>query len=285
MTLIWKGEQAAAGQSILIYCEQGLGDTIQFCRYIPMVAAKGFAVFFVIQKPLIGLLSSLHGVHKLLSTGDFMPTTDYRCSLLSLMHVFKSNINNVPCDIPYLIPDSGKEKTWLDKIGMQGFKVGVSWQGNPNAAVDIGRSFPLRLFKPVSKLPEVRLISLQKYVGVDQIPEFMQHHSLEVLEDFDAEQDRAFVDAAGVMANLDLVITSDTAIAHLAGALGVPVWIVLQLTPDWRWTLDLPYSPWYPTMKLFRQKQDGDWEGVFEEVRIELELQLSNAIKYYSICN
>ena len=155
-----------------------------------------------------------------------------------------------------------------------GFRIGICWQGNRQAKVDAGRSFPLRLFEPIAAIPDVRLISLQKNDGVEQLSDLPDSMTVETLgEDFDAGN-AAFVDTAAVMMSLDLVVTSDTAIAHLAGALGRPVWLALQQIPEWRWQLDRSDSPWYPTMRLFRQKQRGDWIGVFEEISSELQLLL-----------
>ncbi len=148
---------------------------------------------------------------------------------------------------------------WAARIGARGFKIGISWQGNPNPEADIGRSLPLAAFAPLAALPNVRLISLQKGAGAEQLAKLPQGMIVETLgDDFDAGPD-AFVDAAAAMAHCDLIVTCDTSIAHLAGALGLPVWVALKKVAEWRWLRDRADSPWYPTMRLFRQRERGDW--------------------------
>ena len=170
---------------------------------------------------------------------------------------------NVPADIPYLRSESERIQYWKQRIGIEGFKVGIAWQGNIHSPADAGRSFPLTAFAGLAAIPGVRLISLQKNNGSEQLRSLPAGMKVEALgEDFDAGPD-AFVDTAAVMECLDLVVTLDSAIAHLAGALGRPAWLALQFVPDWRWQLDRSDSPWYPTMRLFRQKARGDWQSVF----------------------
>jgi hypothetical protein len=159
---------------------------------------------------------------------------------------------------------------WRQRIGTNGFKIGIAWQGNPYATVDEGRSMPLEQFVPLSRVEGIRLISLQKHHGLDQLARLPPDVRIETLgDDFDNGPD-AFVDTAAVMANLDLIITSDTSIAHLAGALGRPTWVALKYVPDWRWLLDRSDSPWYPTLRLFRQPEGQNWKAVFTEIEREL---------------
>jgi hypothetical protein len=159
---------------------------------------------------------------------------------------------------------------WRARLGAHGFKVGVAWQGNPAGSVDQGRSIPLRELAPLAQVRGVRLISLQKNHGIEQIDRRPDGMTLETPgHDFDGGAD-AFIDTAAMMMNLDLVVSSDTSIAHLAGALGRPVWVMLKKVPDWRWLLDREDSPWYPTMRLFRQTESGDWTGVAARVADEL---------------
>ena len=173
--------------------------------------------------------------------------------------------------MPYLQADPERVERWRQRIGGEGFKVGIAWQGRPGK-LDAGRSFALAAFEAISGLANVRLISLQKNQGSDQLERLPEGMTVETLgEDFDAGPD-AFLDSAAVMANLDLVISSDTAIAHLAGALGRPVWVALKHVPDWRWLLDRPDSPWYPTMTLFRQPARGDWKNVFQSMADRLSV-------------
>jgi Family of unknown function (DUF6165) len=177
--------------------------------------------------------------------------------------------------VPYLRAEPERASAWRERLQRDGFKIGIAWQGRPGVAIDKGRSLPLRCFAPLARLPGVRLISLQKNHGLDQLEGLPEGMKVETLgADFDAGSD-AFLDTAAVMENLDLVITSDTSVAHLAGALARPVWIVLRHMPDWRWLLDREDSPWYPTARLFRQQRAGDWDEVFGRVAAELERVLS----------
>jgi hypothetical protein len=183
---------------------------------------------------------------------------------------FKTNLNNIPADIPYLRAETERIKIWRDRIGIDGFRVGIGWQGNKLAPADIGRSFSVRHFESLSKIPNVRLISLQKNTGIEQLADLPAGMKVESFaEQLDAGPD-AFIDTAAVMENLDLIITSDTAMAHLAGALGRPTWVALKYAPEWRWLLDRRDSPWYPTMRLFRQASYDSWPSVFSEMESEL---------------
>ena len=164
---------------------------------------------------------------------------------------------------PYLAADPDRVTVWRERIGAHGRRIGIAWQGNPASAAERGRSIPLREFLPLAQVPGVRLISLQKHHGLEQLAGVPDGLRIETLgDDFDAGPD-AFIDTAAVMQCLDMVITSDTSVAHLAGALGRPVWVGLQHVPDWRWMLEGEDSLWYPTMRLFRQTRRGDWGGVF----------------------
>jgi hypothetical protein len=173
--------------------------------------------------------------------------------------------------VPYLRSEAELEVRWKARIGTHGFKIGIAWQGNPRGKIDEGRSIPLEKFIQLGRVPGVRLISLQKHDGLDQLAGLPRENEIETLgDDFDNGSD-AFIDTAAVMTSLDLIITSDTSIAHLAGALGRPTWVALKQVPDWRWLLDRDDSPWYPTVRLFRQSQRDDWGSVF--VKIEQELR------------
>jgi hypothetical protein len=183
---------------------------------------------------------------------------------------FGTTLGNYSPQVPYLHAEPQKVARWKGRIGREGFKIGICWQGNKQVEIDIGRSFRVHQFEHIAKLPNVRLISLQKHAGVEQLRDLPRGMKVETLsEDFDAGPD-AFVDTAAVMECLDLVITSDTAIAHLAGALARPTWVVLKYVPDWRWLLDRSDSPWYPTLRLFRQPAPGDWSGAFAAIQAEL---------------
>jgi hypothetical protein len=210
-----------------------------------------------------------------IARGTPPPSYDFHMPLMSLPAALRMSEAAIPADVPYLRAEPERAAAWRERLGQNGFKIGVAWQGRPGVAIDRGRSIPLRCFRPLARLPGLRLISLQKNHGVDQIENLPEGFAVETLgADFDAGSD-AFLDTAAVMEDLDLVITSDTAIAHLAGALGRPVWLVLRHMPDWRWQLMREDSPWYPTARLFRQRRAGEWDEVFERVARELERVLA----------
>jgi hypothetical protein len=188
---------------------------------------------------------------------------------MSLPLAFKTKLETIPNDVPYLFAEDERVSKWKEKIGTHGFKIGINWQGS-KSKIDLGRSFDLNLFNNISLQQNIRLLSLHKGEGEDQLRLIPENMKVEFLgNDFDAGE-QAFLDTAAVMKCCDLIITSDTAIAHLAGALTVPTWIALKHIPDWRWMLDRSDSPWYPTTRLFRQKKIGDWDGVFEYIRLAL---------------
>ena len=262
---LWLGNELLKGKSILIHSEQGLGDTIQFCRYVPRLFEAGANVLFAPQKPLRGLMKKLGTNVSIVDENDPTLQFDFHAPLLSLPLAFKTNLTNIPSSIPYLYPDENRMNLWKKKISVGGFKIGICWHGGPSK-IDTGRSLPVDNFYRLSKLKNVQLISLQKGEGVSQLRDLRLDMKIETLdESFDSGPD-AFMDTAAVMKLCDLVITSDTAAAHLAGALGVPVWVALKFVPDWRWMVDRDDSPWYPTMQLFRQRSDGDWKGLFSEI-------------------
>jgi len=188
---------------------------------------------------------------------------------MSLPRLFQTTVETVPATVPYLFPDAGLVEKWRQRLApVHGFKIGISWQGNPNHEWDRHRSIPLKEFAAIARLPGVRLISLQKGAGTEQL----KSAGFEVL-DFGDELDTtsgAFMDSAAIIRNLDLVITVDSAIGHLAGALGAPVWLGLAAIVDWRWMLQRDDSPWYPTVRLFRQTKLGDWRSVFARMTAEV---------------
>jgi hypothetical protein len=203
---------------------------------------------------------------------------DYCISLLSIPHALATRGDTIPAPVPYLRADADRIREWKGRIGEYGFKVGICWQGAAGGEVDIGRSFPAKHFEALTDAPGLRLISLQKNAGVEQLRDLPSGMKVETFDALDSGPD-AFVDTAAIMEHLDLIITSDTAVAHLAGALGRPTWVALSHVPDWRWLLDRDDSPWYPTMRLFRQPHGGDWAGVFSAMRTRLlELIPANGI-------
>jgi len=263
---LWLGQSNLLGKKILIHHEQGLGDTIQFCRYVPMLASLGASVLFAPQKRLKRLMLSLGQNFKIVDVDDISLDFDYQCPLLSLPLAFKTNLATIPNKNTYLSSDPYLKERWEKKLGKSGFKIGICWQGS-FTKIGAGRSFALRQFELLSAIPGVRLISLHKGDGESQLKDLPRGMVVETLGgDFDAGPD-GFVDTAAVIMCCDLVITSDTSIAHLSGALGVKTWVALKYLSDWRWTLNGDDSPWYPTMQLFRQHSIGDWDGVFSEIR------------------
>jgi hypothetical protein len=184
---------------------------------------------------------------------------DFQSALMSLP--LRIGMPTPRAEPSYLSAESGLVAQWREKIGTQGFKIGLCWQGNPKGRIDEGRSIPLDKYCPLASVPGVRLISLQRTHGLEQLEHLPAGMTVETLGDFDTGND-AFVDTAAIMKGLDLVITSDTAIPHLAGALGVPAWVALKHVPDWRWMLERIDSPWYRSVKLFRQAKPGDWDSV-----------------------
>jgi tetratricopeptide (TPR) repeat protein len=265
----WDGS-VFRGKRLLVHDEQGLGDTLQFMRYLPMVKTLGGTIIFEVRKQLMELFKNLPGIDELIersSDGNPPVAFDMFVPLMSLPTIFETNQSTIPARIPYLWADDGLTDRWAEKLNqISELKVGICWQGNPLHQADKRRSVPLKFFAPLAKIDKVRLISLQKKHGLEQMAALPADVS--VIE-FGSELDElngVFMDTAAVMKNLDLVIASDTAIAHLAGALGVPVWLVLPDVPEWRWMMERNDSPWYPTMRLYRQPEPGDWKSVFQQV-------------------
>jgi tetratricopeptide (TPR) repeat protein len=273
----WNGIDSLAGKRILICSEQGLGDTIQFCRYVPLLMETGLRVLFAPQSPLRKLMETLLPSVEIVDLNDPTLEFDFHLSLLSLPLALKNYLPSVsfkiPCSIPYLTADPSRVESWRNHIGDSGFKIGVCWFGSTGENAR-GRSFPAKQIESISQMDGVRLLCLAKGKALSEWKEETDESAKLAIETFGDEFDEgpdAFLDTATVMLACDLVITCDTAVAHLAGALGVPVWVALKFVPDWRWMLNRSDSPWYPTMKLFRQTTNGDWNSVFAEMRTELE--------------
>jgi tetratricopeptide (TPR) repeat protein len=264
---IWKGDAPIAGKTLFIYRELFLGDMIQFCRYARLAEEHGARVVLAAQPSLHRLLATLSPTIEIISDDKDPAHFDYHCPLMSLPLAFKTRLETIYAPAPYLSVEPERVEKWKRKIGDDGIKVGICWQGSTTAyAVKLQRSFPLEMFRQLAQMPGVRLISLQKSDGTDQLSHLPGGMKVETLgEEFDAGPD-AFLDSAAAMRALDLVITTDTALAHLAGALACPVWTVLKHVPDWRWLLERSDSPWYPSMRLFRQRERGDWQSAFDEI-------------------
>jgi Flp pilus assembly protein TadD len=256
----WNG-QDLSGRRILLNGEQGFGDVIQFVRYAPLVAARGGKVTVFCLPELARLMRTTPGVEQVVPWDQPVPKFDVHCPMLTLPLIFQTDLTNIPATIPYLSADPAQKAAWQARLKSHtGSKVGLIWAGRPTHVADMHRTIPLDNFLPLFKAPGVRFFSLQKG------PAARQAARLELpLIDWTSEL-HDFAVTAALIANLDLVISADTAVAHLAGALGKPVWLLLPFTPDWRWMLDRADSPWYPTMRLFRQRDRGDWPSVFAEV-------------------
>lgn len=265
----WLGHESLKGKSILVHAEQGLGDTIQFCRYIKFLTDAGAVVLFAPQKQLAALMKYIQADCQIVDVNDKALCFDYHTPLLSLPLSHRTETATIPNAVPYLRADAARINYWKRRMGSHGFKIGVCWQGNVGQ-LDRGRSFPLACMFGISRIPGVRLFSLLKGDGhplIQDPPDGMY------VETFGEELDRghdAFLDTAAVMKVCDLVITSDTAIAHLGGALGVTTWLALKSVPDWRWMLGRSDSPWYPSLRLFRQKSRGNWAHLFDEMESEI---------------
>jgi tetratricopeptide (TPR) repeat protein len=269
----WPGPERVPGSSVLLHWEQGYGDTIQFCRYAKLAHERGARVLLNVQPALNRLIRSLSPEIKIVADAD-VGEAAYECPLMSLPAAFGAQLGAIPGVVPYLAAEADRIDHWGTRIGRAGYRIGICWQGAPGR-VDIGRSFQLQLFRRIASLPDVRLISLQKGQAASQLADLPPEMAVETLgSDYDAGPD-AFLDTAAVMEHLDLVITSDTAIAHLAGALARPAWVALHHVPEWRWLLGRVDSPWYPTLRLFRQREAGDWETVFEDIYLALESRLT----------
>lgn len=262
---LWSGEENISGTTLLVHHEQGMGDVIQFCRYIRNLSQLGATVLFEPIKSLNKLTSTLDASFQIVDACEPALKFDYHIPLLSLPLALEQKLMVIPNAVPYLSAEEDRVARWSQRIGLHGYKVGICWQGGVTK-IDAGRSFPLSHFEGLSKIPGVRLISLHKGDGEAQLGALPEGMIVETCgADFDVGPD-AFLDTAAVMKCCDLVISSDTAVAHLAGALGVRTWVALKYVPDWRWFVERDDSPWYPSMRLFRQRSNGDWADVFDRI-------------------
>ncbi|HEX4054423.1 MAG TPA: tetratricopeptide repeat protein [Tepidisphaeraceae bacterium] len=261
------------GRTILLYTEQGFGDALQFVRYLPLVARRGGKIIVGCQAELQRLFQTAAAECQIVVPGEFLPPFDFHCSLLSLLRVFGTTLANIPNIVPYLRADAEDIRRWQQRLANESplVNVGLAWAGSPRHKNDRNRSTTLARLAPLGEVPGVRFVSLQKgepaIIMSTAAAESERKISSAGLQLVDWTQElKDFGDTAGLIANLDLVIAVDTAVAHLAGAMGKPVWTLLPFAPDWRWMLEREDSPWYPTMRLFRQKTLGDWKEVIDRV-------------------
>ncbi|MBX9774933.1 MAG: tetratricopeptide repeat protein [Xanthobacteraceae bacterium] len=262
----WNGEPTR--EPILLETEQGIGDSIQFAGLAARLIREGQRVQLLTLPALAPLLRTLAGVETVIDNAQDAEqlAPQHWLPLMSLPHVLKLRADQLAFDVPYLSTSPEKIAAWKTRLGEDGFRVGIAWQGNNQNWIDAGRSIPLRAFEVLATLPGVRLISLQKQPGPDQIEQVPFGDRIERLIDESDKGPEAPLETAALLANLDLVVTSDSMIAHLAGALGRPTFVALRRVPEWRWQLDRQDSPFYPTMRLFRQRREGDWAPVFAEI-------------------
>jgi tetratricopeptide (TPR) repeat protein len=252
----WNGEDLR-GRSILLHCEQGFGDVIQFVRYVPMVAARGGRVILAVPPEIFPLVKDYPGAERVIAADELVPL-DVQCPLLSLPLVFDTRLESIPAKVPYLWPEATRAEQWKQNVGsLSGLKIGLVWGGRPTHANDHNRSIKLLDFAPLADVPGAIFYSLQK--GGPAAQAANPPANMRLINPADSLHD--FADTAALIANLDLVISIDSAVAHLAGAMGKPVWVLVPVSPDWRWMLHREDSPWYPTMRLFRQTRHGDWQS------------------------
>ncbi len=255
----WRGEDLQ-GKTLLLWAEQGLGDTIMFCRYVPILAGLGASVLLQAPKPLHPLLSGLHGLAGLFAEGDPLPPFDLQAPLLAVPGRMGTILQTIPGQTPYLHATTERIAAWQDKLKhLKGVKVGLSWRGNPAHANDANRSLPTELLAPLFEVGAISWIGIQPDPGPCPPPIF--NAGPELVD---------WGDTAGLMANLDLMIAVDSSSAHLAGAMGIPCWLMLPYLPDWRWLLERQDSPWYPSFSLFRQQSPQDWPGVIQRLQAAL---------------
>ena len=264
---LWLGEYPLERKTILVCSEQGLGDTIQFARYVPMLARAGATVVLEVHAELKSLLSRLKGVSRVVARGEELPAFDVHCPLGSLPLACKTTLASVPADIPYLAADESRVAKWRSRLeALKKPRVGLVWAGNVKHANDRNRSIALSSLKPLWENNAAGFVSLQRELRGSDADELKNAPGILHLGDQLADLD----DTAAIVALCDLVISVDTSVAHLAAAMGRPTWILLPFSPDWRWTLEGEQTPWYPAARLFRQPQLGDWASVVARARAEL---------------
>jgi tetratricopeptide (TPR) repeat protein len=259
----WTGDASIAGKTVLLHPEQGLGDTIQFCRYAPLIADLGARVILGAPTPLRDLLRSVDPRVEVAGRDSPDPVFDLHCPLMSLPLAFGTELATIPAPVPYLSAPDGHKRLWRARLGpRRGSRVGIAWSGNDKP---LGRSIPMDMFGPVvAMLPEA--YCLQPDLRPSDVPALAMHPNIRFL----GQDLRDFSDTAAVVEAMDLVISIDTSVLHLAGALGRPAWAMLAFAADWRWLRERADSPWYPTMRLFRQARSGDWGAVIEQVAAAL---------------
>jgi tetratricopeptide (TPR) repeat protein len=268
----WRGEHPLAAKSILLHAEQGLGDTIQFVRYAPLLAAQGASVHLQVQPALKALLSNSAGVTSVVQTGEPLPPFDFHCPFLSLPLALRTGLDSIPNQVPYVQAPPDRVRLWESRLPpLPALRVGVVWRGNSRHGNDSNRSIRFETFRRLFEVESCEFVSLNLGLTEREAQVFADTAACRDPSDLIAD----FADTAAIVSLLDLVVTVDTSVAHLAGAMGRPVWMLLPFAPDWRWMLAREDSPWYPTMRLFRQPAIGDWNSVISTVGNELRRRVS----------
>lgn len=268
----WQGEDLN-GRTLLLREPNGLGDTLQFFRFVPQLIGRGARLSFQGPRSLFWMLQPWASQVRLVEDVG-RERFDFQCWLWSLPHYLGIRaLDQLASALPLLQADPARITHWRAQLPGDDFNIGICWQGNPRRKIDAARSIPLREFAPLAELPGVRLVSMQKTHGLDQLRTLPAGMRVHVFEDFDEGPD-AFADSAALLESLDLLVTADTSLTHVAGAMGRPTWLALNASPDWRWMLDREDSPWYPAARLFRQPRLGAWTPVFEAMAAALEPRL-----------
>ena len=269
----WLGEQDIKGKTLLIYPEQGLGDFIQFCRYVPTVEALGAKVILEVPKPLVSLIKTLQGNFTIVEAGQALPSFDMVCPVMSLPLAFKTTLKNVPANVPYLFADKEKQAEWQQKLGAKTMpRIGIVWSGSLTNKIDLNpasrRYIPLAELKAILDLPAEFHVLQKEFREEDKalLPSLKQLHIHELTD---------FASTAALIQEMDLVISVCTSVAHLSGALGKETWVMLPYTADYRWLLEREDSPWYPSIKLIRQKQITDYSSHVNELSQKLTSKLT----------
>jgi tetratricopeptide (TPR) repeat protein len=266
MAPLWVGEQSICGKTILLHAEQGYGDTIQFVRYAPLVADQGAKVFLEVQPELVRLLLQIRGIETVVARGESLPAFDFHCPLLSLPLAFGTTLATIPGDVPYVRPDRAAIVAFEARLPSKRPRIGVVWAGRRSHKNDLSRSMSLKTLSPLLEISSVQFVSLQREVRGEDAQFLSDHPEIVRI----GEQLGDFAETAAIISLLDIVISVDTAVAHLAGALGKPVFVLLPFAADFRWMRRRPDSAWYPTARLFRQKSFGQWDAVVAAVYDEL---------------
>ena len=256
-------------------CEWGLGDMMQFIRYARLIKSYGATITVQTFKPLIPLFKLCPFLDDIISFDDYQPFATIRIPMLSLPMIFDTTLQTIPTDIPYLQADKQLTQQWQQTLANdKNFKIGICWHAKPIYLEDhkhTRRSIPLTDFIPLSFVPGISFYNLQKIHGTDELNDLPYYFKVHDFGDALDTQNGNFMDSAALIKNLDLVISADTSIVHLAGALGVPTWVALPYTAEWRWLQNRSDTPWYPTVQLFRQTIPGDWSTVIQEIKDKLQ--------------